>query len=137
MEEKMLKQIKLDAEKKKKNGNDVTKEEYCDKDDEKKESSNDDESFKGARRKKKSKIEPADKQWQTPSSHSERSESEDCVKHIPSDPGSPLFKSDHEFSSDVDDTTQTPQPVKRARTTKKLEAVSSSDEDEDINPSQL
>lgn len=133
MEEKMLKQMKLESEKKKKSDGtedeaEAEVEEYH------KESSGDDESFKGSRRKKKSKIKPSDKQWQTSSSHSEHSESEDYLEHVPSDPGSPLFKSDHEFSpeSDVDDTTQV-QPVKRARTAKKLEAVSSSDDD-DINP---
>lgn len=131
MEEKLLKQMKMDAEKKKKGGSDDEVEI-----EEPKESSGDDESFKESRRKKKSKIKPSDKQWQTSSSHSEHSESEqDYLEHVPSDPGSPLFKSDHEFSpeSDVDDTTQV-QPLKRARTAKKLEPVSSSDEDENINP---
>lgn len=134
MEEKMLKQMKAMVDKKKKDPNDVTEEEEVE--EEEKDSSGDDETFKDeTRRKKKSKILPSDKQWQTSSSHSEHSESEDYMEHIPSDPGSPLFKSDHEFDpeSDDDDTTQV-QPVKRARTAKKLEAVLSADEDEDINP---
>ena len=133
MEEKMLKQMKMASEKKKKSGTDVTEDE-AEVEEEQKESSGDDESFKDSRKKKKSKIKPSDKQWQTSSSHSEHSESEDYLEHVPSDPGSPLFKSDHEFSpeSDDDDTTQV-QPVKRARTAKKLEAVATSD-DEDINP---
>lgn len=131
----MLKQMKAEAEKKKKDPNDddeEDEEEYEEED--QKDSSGEDESFKESRKKKKSKILPSDKPWQTSSSHSEHSESEDYMEHIPSDPGSPLFKSDHEFSpeSDVDDTTQV-QPLKRARTAKKLETVSSSDE-EDINP---
>lgn len=135
MEEKMLKQMKAEAEKKKKGPDDVSEEENEDEDEDEQKDSTDDESFKESRKKKKSKILAADKQWQTSSSHSEHSESEDYLEHIPSDPGSPLFKSDHEFSpeSDVDDTTQV-QPVKRARTAKKLVTVSSSDEDEDINP---
>lgn len=130
----MLKQMKAEAEKKKKDPNDEDDEEEYEEEDQK-DSSGEDESFKESRKKKKSKILPSDKPWQTSSSHSEHSESEDYMEHIPSDPGSPLFKSDHEFSpeSDVDDTTQV-QPVKRARTAKKLETVSSSDEEEDINP---
>lgn len=133
MEEKMLKQMKAEAEKKKMGGSEDEDEEADD--DDQKDSSGDDESFKESRRKKKSKIKPSDKQWQTSSSHSEQSEESDhYMEHVPSDPGSPLFRSDHEFSpeSDDDDATQV-QPLKRARTAKKLEAVASS-EDEDINP---
>lgn len=134
MEEKLLKQMKAEAEKKKKGPNDGTEEDEGD-EYQKEESSGDDESYKGSRKKKKSKIKPSDKPWQTSSSHSEHSESEDYMEHVPSDPGSPLFKSDHEFSpeSDDDDATQV-QPLKRARTAKKLETVASSDEGEDINP---
>lgn len=132
MEEKMLKQMKLEAEKKKKSGDEEPSEDEME---DQKDSSGEDESFKDSRKKKKSKIPQADKQWQTSSSHSEHSESDDYLEHIPSDPGSPLFKSDHEFSpeSDDDDATQV-QPLKRARTAKKLETVASSDEGEDINP---
>lgn len=139
MEEKLLKQMKAEAEKKKKGPNDGTEEEEEDGDEgeeyQKEESSGEDESYKGSRKKKKSKIKPCDKPWQTSSSHSEHSESEDYMQHVPSDPGSPLFKSDHEFSpeSDDDDAAQV-QPLKRARTAKKLETLASSDEVEDINP---
>lgn len=133
MEEKLLKQMKAEADKKKKDPNDLSEEEY--EEEEQKDSSADDESFKGTPRKKKSKINAADKQWQTSSSHSEHSESDEYLEHVHSDPGSPLFKSDHEFSpeSDDDDATQV-QPLKRARTAKKLETVASSDNEEDINP---
>jgi remodeling and spacing factor 1 len=135
MEEKLLKQMKAEAEKKKKSGASEDDDAYEEEEEEQKDSSDEDQSFKESKRKKKSKIHPSDKQWQTSSSHSEHSESEDYMEHVPSDPGSPLFKSDHEFSpeSDDDDTTQV-QPVKRARTAKKIEAVATSDDDEDINP---
>lgn len=137
MEEKMLKQMKQEAEKKKKSGDPSEDEAYEEEDqkDSSVEGDGDDESFKESKKKKKSKILASDKQWQTSSSHSEHSESEDYMEHVPSDPGSPLFKSDHEFSpeSDDDDAAQV-QPVKRARTAKKLEAVATSDEEEDINP---
>lgn len=136
MEEKMLKQMKLEAEKKKKSGDGSDDDAYEDEEDEGQiDSSAEDESFKESKKKKKSKIPAADKQWQTSSSHSEHSESEDYMEHVPSDPGSPLFKSDHEFSpeSDDDDAVQV-QPLKRARTAKKIEAVASSDEEKDINP---
>lgn len=136
MEEKMLKQMKAEAEKKKKGGSDddADPDAEVEEEDQKESSEECDESFKGLPRKKKSKILASDKQWQTSSSHSEHSESEDYLEHVPSDPGSPLFRSDHEFSpeSDDDDATQV-QPLKRARTAKKLEAVASSEE-EDINP---
>lgn len=134
VEEKMLKQMKAEAEKKKKSGDASDDEAYEEED--QKESSGDDESYKDKelKRKKKSKINPSDKQWQTSSSHSEHSESEDYLEHVPSDPGSPLFKSDHEFSPESDDDdAAAAQPLKRARTAKKQEAVASSDE-EDINP---
>lgn len=133
MEEKMLKQMKAEADKKKKSGDPSEDENYEEED--QKDSSDDDETFKESKKKRKSKIPAADKQWQTSSSHSEHSESEDYMEHVPSDPGSPLFRSDHEFSpeSDDDDAVQV-QPLKRARTAKKVEAVASSDEEEDINP---
>jgi remodeling and spacing factor 1 len=131
VEERMLEKLKTDAEKKKKG-------EPVDDDYEEKESSDDDDdSVKDSKkkRKEKSKIKASDKQWQTSSSHSENSEqSEDELEHIPSDPGSPFFKSDHEFSpeSEDDDDAAVPQPLKRARTAKKTE-VENADE-EDINP---
>lgn len=137
MEEKMLRQMKAEAEKKKKSGESEDEVDEIDEayEEEQKDSSDDDQSFVESKKKRKSKILPADKQWQTSSSHSEHSESEDYMEHVPSDPGSPLFKSDHEFSpeSDDEDTTQV-QPLKRARTAKKTEAIASSGEDEDINP---
>ncbi|KAG5674998.1 hypothetical protein PVAND_004939 [Polypedilum vanderplanki] len=128
MEEKLLKQMKEDAERKKKGAGSAVPE----LEDENDRSS--DESYKGSKRKKKKKekLKASDKPWQTSSSHSEHSETEEEFEHPHSpDPGSPLFKSDHEFSpeSDVDDAPS--QPVKRARTAKKQEE--SSDE-EDVNP---
>ena len=137
VEEKMLKQMKAEAEKKKgKEGDEASDEDDDDGGEEyQKDSSGEDESFKEeSPRKKKSKINAADKQWQTSSSHSEHSESEDYMEHVPSDPGSPLFKSDHEFSPESDNEETPVQPLVRARTAKKTKAVSSSDEDEDINP---
>lgn len=96
MEEKMLKQMKAEAEKKKKMAS-ISEPP----DDENDHSS--DESYKDSTRKiKKTKIKPSDKQWQTSSSHSENSESEDEFERPPSeDPGSPLFRSDHEFSPGI------------------------------------
>lgn len=135
MEERMLKKMKEEAERKKKSGS-VTNDTNFDPADEQKDSASDD-SYKeeGSRRKKKTKIKPSDKPWQTSSSHSEHSETDpDEFEHPRSeDPGSPLFRSDHEFSpeSDVDDVTQV-QPVKRARTAKKQ--VEESSDEEDVNP---
>jgi len=83
------------------------------------------------KKKKKNNILPSDKAWQTSSSVDEHSsEEEDYMEHIPSDPGSPLFKSDHEFSpeSDVEDAAE-PVVVKRARTAKKIV-----EDEEDVNP---
>lgn len=130
VEEKLLIQMKTDAAKKKKPSIDGDYQ----KSEESSEDEADDESVKG-RRKKKSTIKKSDKQWQTSSSHSEHSDqSEDeLLEHVRSDPGSPLFKSDHEFSpesEDEDDVAQV-QPLKRARTAKKIEVE---DQDEDINP---
>lgn len=131
VEEKLLIQMKTDAEKKKKpsiDGDYQKSEESSD------EEEADDESVKG-RKKKKSTIKKSDKQWQTSSSHSEHTDqSEDeLLEHVRSDPGSPLFKSDHEFSpeSEDDDDVAQVQPLKRARTAKKIEVE---DQDEDINP---
>lgn len=95
MEERLLKQMKEDAERKKKGPENVPE---LDEDHENDRSS--DESYKGSKRKKKKKdkIKPSDKHWQTSSSHSEHSETEEEFEHPHSDPGSPLFKSDHEFS---------------------------------------
>ena len=93
MEEKMLKQMKEEAEKRKKM---ALIPEPPDEDDDDHSS---DESYKGSKRKKKKNVKPSDKQWQTSSSHSEHSETEDEFERPQSeDPGSPLFRSDHEFS---------------------------------------
>jgi remodeling and spacing factor 1 len=95
MEERLLKQMKEDAEKKKQNYVPTAQES-----DEKDNSS--DESYKGGRKKKVTKIKPQDKQWQTSSSHSEKSESEEEFEQPHwEDPGSPLFRSDHEFSPGI------------------------------------
>ncbi|XP_070497123.1 fap1 adhesin-like isoform X2 [Chironomus tepperi] len=127
MEEKMLKQMKAEAEKKKKQMALIPEPPDDDND------RSSDESYKDSTKKKKTKIKPADKQWQTSSSHSENSESEDEFERPPSeDPGSPLFRSDHEFSPESDDDEAPAQPVKRARTAKKQ--VEESSDDEDINP---
>lgn len=130
VEEKMLNQLKNAAVKKKpSNDNDYQKSEERSEEDE------EESSVKGGRRKKKSTIKKSDKQWQTSSSHSEHTDQseEEIIEHV-EDPGSPLFKSDHEFSpesEDEDDAAQV-QPLKRARTAKKIEVE---DEDaEDINP---
>lgn len=146
MEEKMLKQMKEEAERKKKLAL------IPEPPDEEKEDS--DESYQDSRRKKKKKLKPTDKPWQTSSSHSEHSETEDEFERpVSEDPGSPLFRSDHEFSPgkliflitikvnlliiqfllESDDDDAPAQPVKRARTAKKQVAESSSD-DEDVNP---
>lgn len=134
MEERMLKKMKDEAERKKTG---TVSDNQDDPDHEHKESeSGSDESFKGgSKKKKKTKIKPADKQWQTSSSHSEHTETEpdEFEHHHSEDPGSPLFRSDHEFSpesDDGDDDAIPAQPLKRARTAKKQE---SSDE-EDVNP---
>jgi remodeling and spacing factor 1 len=97
MEEKLLKQMKEDAERKKKGVPDTPERDDDDNDNDR----SSDESYKGSKRKKKKKenIKPTDKHWQTSSSHSEHTESDDEFEHPRSeDPGSPLFKSDHEFS---------------------------------------
>lgn len=129
MEEKMLKQMKEDAEKKKKGVSHSAAD-----DDEKSDS---DESYKGGAKKKKTekkKLKSHDK-WQSQSSHSEHSETDpDEFEHQHyEDPGSPLFKSDHEFSPESEDDDAIPiQPIKRARTAKKQ--VEESSDEEDVNP---
>lgn len=94
----------------------------------------DDASSVKERKKKKSTIKKSDKQWQTSSSHSEHTDQseEEIIEHV-EDPGSPLFKSDHEFSaeSEDDDDQAQAQPLKRARTAKKTEV---GEDQEDINP---
>ena len=142
MEEKLLKQMKAEAEKKKKGGpaSDNEKDEnYENEKDEEEEEENSDEaeSTKEGKKKKKTKILASDKQWQTSSSASEESEQEeeDYMEHIPSDHGSPLFRSDHEFSPESDDETdQVVVPIKRARTAKKIVAAEATSDYEDINP---
>ena len=92
MEEKMLKQMKAEAERKKQMA--LIPDEPDDENDH-----SSDESYKDSTRKKKKKLKPSDKPWQTSSSHSEHSETEDEFERPQSeDPGSPLFRSDHEFS---------------------------------------
>ncbi|KAL7043781.1 hypothetical protein ACKWTF_001660 [Chironomus riparius] len=128
MEEKMLKQMKAEAEKKKKMASISGPP-----DEEEDNDRSSDESYKDSTKKKKTKIKPSDKQWQTSSSHSENSESEDEFERPQSeDPGSPLFRSDHEFSPESDDDETPEQPLKRARTAKKQ--VEESSGDEDVNP---
>lgn len=132
VEEKLLQQLKTNAEKKKSGPVD---EDYENEKESSDEEAGDDDSVKGSKRKRKSKIKASDKQWQTSSSHSEDSEkSDDEIEHVPSDPGSPLFKSDHEFSpeSEDEDDAVPSQPLKRARTAKKIEVED--EDEEDINP---
>lgn len=91
--------MKEEAEKKKK-GSSVTSNAEPDQEEENNDRSSD-ESYKGSKKKKKKKekLNPSDKAWQTSSSHSEHTETEDEFEHPRSeDPGSPLFRSDHEFS---------------------------------------
>jgi remodeling and spacing factor 1 len=150
MEEKLLKQMKENAERKKTHVTDY----IPDPDEEEKESSDASEYKEESRKKKKKKLKPSDKPWQTSSSQSEHTQTEDEFEHPRSeDPGSPLFKSDHEFSpgkcclsklkletkfffffveSDDDDDATPIQPLKRARTAKKQ--VEESSDDEDVNP---
>lgn len=143
MEEKLLKQMKAEAEKKKKGGpaSDNEKDENYEKeeeeDDEGEEENSDEAGAKEGKKKKKTKILASDKQWQTSSSASEESEQEeeDYMEHIPSDHGSPLFRSDHEFSPESDDETdQVVVPIKRARTAKKVVATEATSDQEDVNP---
>lgn len=141
IEEKLLKQMKADAERKKKGeGDDV--------EDPSGESSEEEENSKDAtyvdeKKKKKKKLKPLDKPWQTSSDDNNVSEPEEedyMLEQRRSDHGSPLFRSDHEFSceSDVENGEGLPVPTKRARTAKKTkkEEASSSDEEE-INPNHL
>lgn len=143
MEEKLLKQMKAEAEKKKKGGpaSDNEKDENYEKeeeeDDEGEEENSDEAGAKEGKKKKKTKILASDKQWQTSSSASEESEQEeeDYMEPIPSDHGSPLFRSDHEFSPESDDETdQVVVPIKRARTAKKVVATEATSDQEDVNP---
>lgn len=142
MEEKLLKQMKAEAEKKKKGGpgSDNEKDENYEKEEEEEEEeeeNSDEAGAKEGKKRKKTKILPSDKQWQTSSSASEESEQEeeDYMEHIPSDHGSPLFRSDHEFSPESDDETdQVIIPIKRARTAKKVVATEANSNYEDINP---
>lgn len=134
MEERMLKKMKEEALKKK-TGPVSDNQDDPDHEQQKESESDSDESFKGdVKKKKKTKIPLADKQWQTSSSHSEHTDTDpdDFEHHHSEDPGSPLFRSDHEFSpesDDADDDAIPAQPLRRARTAKKQE---SSDE-EDVN----
>ncbi|CAO1360578.1 unnamed protein product [Diamesa hyperborea] len=144
MEEKLLKQMKAEAEKKKKGGpeSDNEKDKNYEKEEEEEEEEGEEENSdeagaKEGKKRKKTKILPSDKQWQTSSSASEESEQEeeDYMEHIPSDHGSPLFRSDHEFSPESDDETdQVVVPIKRARTAKKVVATEASSDYEDVNP---
>ncbi|CAD6996912.1 unnamed protein product [Ceratitis capitata] len=69
--------------------------------------------------------------WSSGSEEQEEPEEEDEPPHY-SDPGSPLFRSDHEFSpeSDLEDESQVV-PMKRARTARKEDAEEGEDGDEE------
>uniref|UniRef100_A0A1A9VZS4 PHD-type domain-containing protein n=1 Tax=Glossina brevipalpis TaxID=37001 RepID=A0A1A9VZS4_9MUSC len=72
--------------------------------------------------------------WSSDSEEQEEPDEEDDEDphHYETDPGSPLFKSDHEFSpeSDLEDETQIV-PMKRARTARKEDASEGEEKDEE------
>uniref|UniRef100_A0A1A9UYB2 PHD-type domain-containing protein n=1 Tax=Glossina austeni TaxID=7395 RepID=A0A1A9UYB2_GLOAU len=72
--------------------------------------------------------------WSSDSEEQEEPDEEDDEDppHYETDPGSPLFKSDHEFSpeSDLEDETQIV-PMKRARTARKEDASGGEEKDEE------
>ncbi|XP_016970742.2 uncharacterized protein LOC108038468 [Drosophila rhopaloa] len=84
-----------------------------------------------ARSKKKKKCPGKDGAWSSDSEEQpESEEEEEEPPHYETDPGSPLFRSDHEFSpeSELEDESQVV-PMKRARTVRKENAEDQEEED--------
>ncbi|XP_053961399.1 uncharacterized protein LOC128865269 [Anastrepha ludens] len=94
-------------------------------------SSSSEESEVELKKKAKKKC-PGKDGWSSGSEEQEEPEEDDEPPHEESDPGSPLFRSDHEFSpeSDLEDETQVV-PMKRARTARKEDAEEGDDRDEE------
>ena len=143
IEEKLLKQMKAEAERKKKGDADADEVEDPSGESSDEEENSKDVTYVDEKKKKKKKLKPIDKPWQTSSDDNNVSEPEEedyMLEQRRSDHGSPLFRSDHEFSceSDVANEEEQSVPTKRARTAKKTkkEETASSDEEE-INPDHL
>ncbi|KAH8321218.1 hypothetical protein KR059_003195 [Drosophila kikkawai] len=84
-----------------------------------------------ARNKKKKKCPGKDGAWSSDSEEQpESEEEEEEPPHYDTDPGSPLFRSDHEFSpeSELEDESQVV-PMKRARTVRKENAAEEEEDD--------